>query len=67
MRWPQLGEYLEEYPEKVDLIGTQNISGIPEELKALFNEKSVAKVVKNGPTGVSLDADIIRQCALLRA
>jgi len=67
MRWPRLGEYLEEHPEKVDMIGTQNVSGIPEELQALFNDNSVAKVVRDGPTGVSLDADIVRRCALLRA
>jgi hypothetical protein len=67
MRWPQLGEYLEEHPEKVNMIGTQNISGIPEELQALFNDNSVAKVIQDGPTGVSLDADVIRLCALLRA
>ncbi len=67
MRWPRLAEYLEEYPEKVDMIGMQNVSDIPKEFRALFKSDDVAKVVRDGPTGVSLDATIVRQCALLRA
>lgn len=67
MRWPLLAEYLEDHPEMVDEIGKQNILDIPEELKMLFTYNDVAKVVREGPTGVSLNASIVRLCALLRA
>jgi hypothetical protein len=67
MRWPRLAEYLEEHPEMVDMIGKQNMSGIPEKLQALFRENDVVNVVQGKPSKVSLDANIIRECALLRA
>jgi hypothetical protein len=67
MRWPRLAEYLEEHPEMVDMIGKQNMSGIPKKLQALFHENDVVNVVQGKPSKVSLDANIIRECALLRA
>ena len=67
MRWPRLAEYLEEYPEMVDEIGKQNISGIPEEFQALLKDSDVLKVIQGKPSKVSLDTNIVRQCALIHA
>jgi len=67
MRWPRLAEYLEEHPEQVEMIGRQNASDIPQEVRELFQSVDVAKVVRDEPAGVSLDPAIVRKCALLRA
>ena len=67
MRWPRLAEYLEEHPEQVEMIGRQNASDIPQEVRELFQSEDVAKVVRGESAGVSLDPAIVRKCALLRA
>jgi hypothetical protein len=49
------------------MIGRQNASDIPQEVRELFQSVDVAKVVRDEPAGVSLDPAIVRKCALLRA
>lgn len=66
LRWPRLADYLEEYPAMVEKIGQQNVTEAPRELRVLFNDEDVVKLVNGGPTRARLDTNIVRRCALLR-
>ena len=67
MRWPKLADYLEKQPEMVEKIGQPGISGVPDEIKALFNDEDVANVVRGKPVEASLDRSIVERCAMLQA
>lgn len=47
-RWPQLASYLEEFPEMLNeiKIDQKDVSDIPENLKPLFSDKEVKKIVQ---------------------
>ncbi|MFC1476273.1 P-loop NTPase fold protein, partial [Candidatus Zixiibacteriota bacterium] len=73
LQWPVLAVYLEKNPEIVEHIGAEKAAlpqDIPAELRGLFLDEDVRRVIKGDAEGVSaeLDAVTIREkCALLRS
>lgn len=45
-RWPQLASYLEEFPDMLDKIDQNDVSEIRADLRSLFVDKEVIKIVK---------------------
>jgi hypothetical protein len=72
MRWPMLGEYLEEYPEHINYFpkpgDKQEKLEIPknflfdDELQKLYSDKEVLLVVHGEEKEHSVNAETIRQC-----
>ncbi len=72
MRWPELSEYLEENPSKVNFIGKEQSvleQEVPRKLRPLFMNKDVKKVVEGDANDVTekLDEDIISKCNRFRS
>jgi hypothetical protein len=72
LRWPLLAEYLADHPEMVGQVGVEpladpgpDVAPIPANLRALFQDEDVDRVVRGEGVDTSLDEDIIRACALL--
>lgn len=72
MRWPQLGEHLEEHPDDLEYINDDDIDlpeSIPEHLHSLFKDADVVRVVNGMAEGVvaRLDVDTIKECRRIRS
>lgn len=63
MRWPGLVDFLIEEPVTIEKIGQENLDGIPEELKGLFNDKDVIQVVNGGTSDKLLNKATVIQCS----
>lgn len=64
LRWPSLAEYLEKYPEKVDLIrkpelGDEELEDIVEDFRPLAHSKAVKDVLNGEGVGIGLDEEAI--------
>jgi hypothetical protein len=65
-RWPDLAEYLKEYPKMVNYIGesekTLDILEIPKDIYKLFQDQNIRNIVRgNTLQGISLDENSIRE------
>ncbi len=73
LRWSRLAEYLEYHPKMVMYIAEpvsadeKLLDGIPEDLRKLFEDERVSSLVRGREVGISLDEDVIRDCAYLHA
>ena len=61
-RWPQLADYLSEYPGMVEKIGQVDLGSVPDELKKLFSDEDVIKVVQGDSLEKQLNARILQRC-----
>ncbi|HEX8746209.1 MAG TPA: P-loop NTPase fold protein [Pyrinomonadaceae bacterium] len=75
LRWPLLTEFLEEQPEMIEFLETDEPltetelakNGVPRSLRKLFRDNEVLDVFKGEGIGEKLDKDAIVTCASLRA
>lgn len=65
LRWPELADFLRNDPPAVDLIGSPVRGAIADDVKKLFTDPDVIRVVKGTDPGHGepLDAVAIRDCA----
>ena len=66
-RWPRLADYLAEHPDMLERIGHAGIEDLPEDLKALWEEPAVIKVVKGDSIHAPLTTETLKQCVRLRS
>jgi hypothetical protein len=66
LRWPVLADYLEKNPEVIGDILLLKFSNMNPNIETICKHEDVQAVLKGGPTGMPLDAQVIRQCARLR-
>jgi Cdc6-like AAA superfamily ATPase len=66
-RWPRLADYLAERPDMLERIGHAGIEDLPEDLKALWEEPAVIKVVKGDSIHAPLTTETLKQCVRLRS
>jgi len=70
-RWPSLAEYLEEDPEMIEKIIQKNVVNVRDELKPLFLEPEILKVVngegKEVPQSGPLNKETIEKCVQMHA
>lgn len=65
LRWPELAKHLARHPAHVEHVGKRPVSfEIPRELRSLFNDRDVKKVVAGDADGIDieLDAEAIEKC-----
>lgn len=61
LRWPLLSDYLAGDPSKIDAIGDSKTAGVPKELRKLFGDPEVTRVIKETFKGIApLDAATVR-------
>jgi hypothetical protein len=66
LRWPSLAGYLEKNPELVGDIVSQKFTNISPILQDLCQNRDVKAVIEGGPTEIALNAEVVRNCTLLR-
>jgi hypothetical protein len=67
-RWPNLANYLEKNPDYLAEIGPEkDASEITEELRPLFSDKEVAKVIEGGSMTSPLIRDTVEKCGKMHA
>lgn len=65
MRWPQLSEYLAEYPETTSKVGEEDLSAIANNMHYLFKDPEVVNVIYGGDITTSLTPETVRICSNL--
>lgn len=62
--WPQRADFLSEHPDMVAKTGQQGIADATDnELKALFSDQEVVKVVRDEPDAARLDGETVHKSA----
>ena len=65
LRWPELADYLEQYPEKITAILTDKTDECTESIVNLCRDPEVRLVIEGGSTGFVLSDATVRQCSML--
>jgi Cdc6-like AAA superfamily ATPase len=65
-RWPELADHLAEHPEMLETNADAS-TDLPENLKPLWKDRSVAQVVKGDSMRAPLSAETLKQCAQMRS
>jgi energy-coupling factor transporter ATP-binding protein EcfA2 len=65
MRWPQLADYLSKNPDKVGMVGQDNLANVEEEIRYLFKDREVVALVAGGMVTNRLTKATVEECAQL--